>query len=116
MNPSITVAETSVLSVEEKFQGGTGLNITPPPSTIVSPKALHKIRKSLEIITKTLGIEGYARIDCFANGTTGEVIVIESNNLPALTPSTVIYHQALAENPSIFPTEFLEKIIENKGY
>ena len=116
LNPSITVAESSVLSVEEKFQGGTGLNITPPPQNIVSKLALKKIRRSTELVAKILGIKGYARIDSFVNGKTGEIMVIESNNLPGLTPSTVIYHQALAEKSSIFPTEFSEKIIENKGY
>ena len=36
--PSITVAEGTILSVEEKFQGGTGVNITPPPTEIISEK------------------------------------------------------------------------------
>ena len=30
LDPSITVADGAVLSLEEKFQGGTGVNITPP--------------------------------------------------------------------------------------
>jgi len=42
--------------------------------------------------------------------------VIEINTLPGLTPSTVIYHQALAENPPIYPREFLEEIIKNSDY
>ena len=32
----------AVLSVEEKFQGGTGVNITPPPKEIVPKDALQK--------------------------------------------------------------------------
>jgi hypothetical protein len=39
------------------------------------------------------------------------MIVIEANTLPGLTPSTVIYHQALAEPESLTPIAFLEKII-----
>ncbi len=31
LNPSLTVSSNQVLNVEEKFQGGTGTNITPPP-------------------------------------------------------------------------------------
>ena len=42
------------------------------------------------------------------------MILIEANSLPALTPSTVIYHQALAENPPLNPLKFLEKIITLK--
>ena len=44
---------------------------------------------------------------------TGALLIIEINTLPGLTPSTVFYHQALAENPPIFPRELLEKIIKN---
>ncbi len=116
MNPSITVAEGEVLSVEEKFQGGTGVNITPPPSSIIRKNILKKIKEKLGKIAKGVGIEGYARIDTFVNTKTGDVSVIEINTLPGLTPSTVIYHQALAENPPMHPTQFLEQLIRNKGY
>jgi D-alanine-D-alanine ligase-like ATP-grasp enzyme len=47
---------------------------------------------------------------------TGAIMVIEVNTLPALTPSTVFYQQALEEKPSMYPRELLEKIIENTGY
>lgn len=116
LNPSITVAEGEVLSVEEKFQGGTGVNITPPPKNIVKPKALQKARTLVETLAKKIGIKGYARIDCFMHVGSGKLSVIEVNTLPGLTPSTVLYHQALAEEPQIFPKELLEKIIKNAGY
>ncbi|KAK3020884.1 hypothetical protein RJ639_047196, partial [Escallonia herrerae] len=36
LTPSITVKESGdILSLEEKFQGGTGINLTPPPSPII---------------------------------------------------------------------------------
>ena len=54
-----------------------------------------------KLVTK-IGIKGYARIDAFMNVSTGALIVIEVNTLPALTPSTVLYHQALVENPHKF--------------
>ena len=115
-SPSITVAETAILSVEEKFQGGTGVNITPPPKEIVSNKNLNKIKSLVEKVAKCVDVRGYARIDIFANIRTGNIIVIEVNTLPGLTPSTVLYHQALAESPQISPLELLEKIIKNAGY
>ena len=115
-SPSITIAEAAILSVEEKFQGGTGVNITPPPSSIISLKNLNKVKSLVEQVAKKVGIKGYARIDIFANINTGNIIVIEVNTLPGLTPSTVIYHQALAENPKIFPLQLLEKIIKNAEY
>ncbi len=116
LNPSITVAEGEVLSVEEKFQGGTGVNITRPPLSIVKQRVLQKIRTRIEMVAEKIGIEGYSRIDAFANAKTGNLLIIEINTLPGLTPSTVLYHQALAEKPPIFPRELLELLIANKGY
>lgn len=116
LNPSLTVAEGEVLSVEEKFQGGTGVNITPPPKNIVSRPILEKVKDRIGKVARGLGITGYSRIDAFMNLRNADVIIIEVNTLPALTPSTVIYHQALAEKKAIFPRDFIEKIINNKGY
>lgn len=115
-NPSITVAEGEVLSVEEKFQGGTGVNLTPPPPSIMKPAVVQKIRERTEKLAKEIGITGYSRIDAFAHIRTGELLVIEVNTLPGLTPSTVFYHQALAENRPVYPRELLETLIRNKGY
>lgn len=114
LNPSITVAEGAVLSLEEKFQGGTGVNLTPPPESILTKEQTNKIKKLIEKTVKILGIENYARIDIFFNRVTENMIVIEANSLPGLTASTVIYHQGLAEEPPLPPRQFLENIITNK--
>src|SRR3990167_223729 len=114
LNPSITVAEGDMLSLEEKFQGGTGINITPPPESILTKKQCDHLRGSIAKVAKALGIDNYARIDLFYNRKTDDVIVIEANTLPGLTPATVIYHQALAEVPPLFPTEFLSLLIHRK--
>ncbi|MCI5065424.1 hypothetical protein MRY87_06835 [bacterium] len=114
MNPSITIAGGSVLSLEEKFQGGTGVNITPPPVELVSEEACAAARKRIEIVANTLGLRGISRIDAFLNRRNGEITVIEVNTLPGLTPSTVIYHQALEEQPPLYPREFLEQVLENR--
>ena len=113
MNPSMTVAVGNILTLEEKFQGGTGVNITPPPTPFVKPSAVKKAKERMEITAKALGINGYARIDAFMHVRTGELIIIEANTTPALTPSTVIYQQALAENNPMYPTEFLEQLVKN---
>ena len=116
LSPSLTVAEGEVLSVEEKFQGGTGINMTPPPEKFVKPAILARAKKAIEIVAETLGIEGYCRMDTFLNIDSGDIILIEVNTLPALTPSTVFYHQALAEKQPMYPKQLLEKLVENKGY
>lgn len=111
LNPSITIAENKILTVEEKFQGGTGVNITPPPEDIVDGDFLKLIREKMELASEALAIKNYARLDIFVNTITKKIILIEANTLPALTPSTVIFHQALKENPSLPPRDFIEKII-----
>lgn len=112
LNPSQTIASQEILSLEEKFMGGTGINLTPPPSPFVKPEAIENARKKIAQVAQALKIEGYSRIDAFMDTQTGNLIIIEANTLPGLTPSTVIYHQALAENPPMTPLAFIEKIIE----
>jgi D-alanine-D-alanine ligase-like ATP-grasp enzyme len=114
-NPSLTIAEGEVLTVEEKFQGGTGINLTPPPTVIVKKTALTRTKQLIGELTRKISINGYARIDCFMQVNTGDVLVIEINTLPGLTPSTVFFHQGLAEDPPLFPRQLLEKLIENKS-
>lgn len=113
MPPSIAVAETEILSLEEKFQGGTGVNITPPPEEIMRAEDTARVQKAVERAARALGISNYARIDIFYNTDTRVTTVIEANTLPGLTPSTVIYHQALAENPPLPPRALLERIISS---
>ena len=115
MSPSLTIARQGVLSVEEKFMGGTGVNITPPPAPPlgrVQPAALTRATALIERVAVELGVDGYARIDAFMQRDTGEVLIIEANTLPGLSPSTVLYHQALAESPPMFPRDLLERIID----
>ena len=115
MNPSITVASSGILSLEEKFMGGTGVNITPPPVPPlgrVSPEAVHMAKERIARVANALGMAGYGRIDAFMHRETGEVIVIEANSLPGLTPATVFYHQGLAEDPPLPPRDILEMIVD----
>ncbi len=113
LSPSITIAEGASLSLEEKFQGGTGINLTPPPTQLIHQEDNAHIRKQVEIAAQILGIRNYARIDIFFNSHSKDVIFIEANTLPGLSPSTVLYHQALAESPPLPPHLFLEQLIQS---
>ncbi|KAH6777938.1 D-alanine-D-alanine ligase family [Perilla frutescens var. frutescens] len=113
LTPSITVKETGdILSLEEKFQGGTGINLTPPPLSIISNEALEKCKKHIELIANTLQLEGFSRIDAFVNVDSGEVLIIEVNTVPGMTPSTVLIHQALAEEPPMYPHRFFRTLLD----
>ncbi|PIA59607.1 hypothetical protein AQUCO_00400472v1 [Aquilegia coerulea] len=113
LSPSVTVKESGdILSLEEKFQGGTGINLTPPPSSIISMEALKRCKDRIEIIANTLGLEGFSRIDAFVNVDSGEVLIIEVNTVPGMTPSTVLIHQALSEQPPMYPQEFFRTLLD----
>lgn len=114
LNPSLTVAAGNILSLEEKFQGGTGINITPPPEEFVSPEVIVGAKKRMETVARHLLLNGFSRIDSFLNIRTGEVCVIEVNTIPGLTPSTVIYQQALTESSPVYPRDFLEVILSKR--
>lgn len=115
LNPSITIADSGVLSLEEKFQGGMGVNITPPPEYILKTKLVDKLKRYVEKLCETVGINDYCRIDVFVNNSTEEIIIIEINTLPGLSPSTVLFQQGAKEIPSLNPLKLLEKIILNKN-
>ncbi len=113
LHPSITLVEGAVLSIEEKFQGGTGINLTPPPISILSDEMCTLLKEQIVKLARVFQIKSYARMDVFFNVQKGKLILIEINTLPALTPSTVLYQQALADNPSMQPAQFLEHIVES---
>ena len=112
MSPSLTLTGSSILTLEEKFQGGTGTNITPLPEDLIPAESAMMAQKRIELVARKLGLSGFARIDAFLHIKSGELIIIEVNTIPGLTPSTVIYHQAIAEKPPMVPYQFLERILE----
>jgi D-alanine--D-alanine ligase len=113
LTPSVTVKEIGdVLTLEEKFQGGTGVNLTPPPPSVLTPEILDGVQEKVELIAAELKLEGFSRVDAFVNTKTGDLQVIEVNTVPGLTPSTVLFHQALAEDPPIPPEMFFRAAVD----
>lgn len=112
---SEALSEGEVLSLEEKFLAGQGQNIT-PARYAKDPRRRQEIsdvvKKELEKAARILNIRGYARIDAFvrvyASGKT-EVIFIEVNSLPGMTPATCIFHQSAINGYK--PYDFIEKIM-----
>lgn len=113
LTPSQTVVKGDLLSLEEKFLPGAGENQTP---ALLPQNDLLFVRKEIEKVYQAVGCKGYARIDCFfqtpTQSATGkkELVVLEINTLPGLTPATCIFHQAAEEN--MRPMEFIDKIIQ----
>ncbi|MES2654488.1 MAG: D-alanine--D-alanine ligase [Bacteroidota bacterium] len=114
--PSETLAEGEILSLEEKFLAGQGQNITPSRfSTNAKSQAeiSLKVREVLKKTAKVLNVEGYCRIDAFVKifeKNRVEVVIIEINSLPGMTPATAIFHQCALNNYK--PYEFIDGILE----
>ncbi|KAA9339203.1 D-alanine--D-alanine ligase [Hymenobacter busanensis] len=113
---SEALATGEVLSLEEKFLAGEGQNITPAryaPEPAERQRISDEVKQVLHRVAEVLNIEGYARIDAFVRvRDTGavEVIIIEVNSLPGMTPATCIFHQtALA---GYTPYDFIDRILE----
>ncbi|MEO5569307.1 MAG: D-alanine--D-alanine ligase [Bacteroidia bacterium] len=105
-----------VLSLEEKFLAGEGQNITPArysQDAIKNRIISDKVKAELEKAAIILNIEGYARIDAFVriyNDDNADVLFIEVNSLPGMTPATCIFHQAAIAHYK--PYDFIDRILE----
>lgn len=114
--PSEALATGNVLSLAEKFLAGEGQNITPArfgSNQISYEQVAGEVKKEFEKVARLLQVEGYCRIDAFVriwNSGKVEVIIIEINSLPGMTPATCIYHQAALEG--LQPVDFINKIID----
>jgi len=113
---SEALATGEVLSLEEKFLAGEGQNITPAryaPDPEERQRISDEVKRTLRRVAEVLDIQGYARIDAFVRVRQGgavEVLIIEVNSLPGMTPATCIFHQtALA---GYTPYQFIDQILE----
>lgn len=113
---SEALADGDVLSLEEKFLAGQGQNITPAryaKNSAERQKVSDQVKATLGAAAKVLGVTGYCRIDAFVRvfaDCRTEVIFIEVNSLPGMTPATCIFHQAAINNYK--PYEFIDNILE----
>ncbi len=113
---SEALADGEILSLEEKFLAGQGQNITPAryaKDAKDRQKVSDQVKAALGGAAKALGVTGYCRIDAFVRvfaDCRTEVVFIEVNSLPGMTPATCIFHQAAINNYK--PYEFIDKILE----
>jgi D-alanine-D-alanine ligase len=112
---SEALSEGDVLSLEEKFLAGQGQNITPARysrNNADRQKISDQVKEALKGAARALKVSGYCRIDAFVrvyDNCKCEVIFIEVNSLPGMTPATCIFHQAAINNYK--PYDFIDKIL-----
>jgi hypothetical protein len=107
--PSLTVASARELSLEEKFQQGVGTNLE--LSAFLNTIRVRTIRSRVARMASLLGVQGYARLDCFYDLRDDVIYLLEVNTLCALTEATVFYSQALSTFGTP-PPQTLEWILE----
>ena len=113
---SEAMADGEILTLEEKFLAGQGQNITPAryaKGLEDRQKISEQVKQILGVAAKVLGINGYCRIDAFVRvyaDCRAEIMFIEVNSLPGMTPATCIFHQAAINNYK--PYEFIDKILD----
>jgi D-alanine-D-alanine ligase len=114
--PSEALAESEILSLEEKFLAGQGQNITPSRfsrDNAEQTRISAEVRKTLEAVARCLDVTGYCRIDAFVkimHDGKIETWIIEVNSLPGMTPATCIYHQAAINGYK--PFDFIRDILK----
>lgn|GEM_PF-851209 len=91
--PTLSMAADSELSLEEKFQQGTGTNLL--LSEFVDKGVVQSLRRRIANLARSLGLAGFARIDGFYDRQNDELLIIEVNTLCAMTEATVFYTQVL---------------------
>jgi len=113
---SEALSEGDVLSLEEKFLAGQGQNITPARYARDAKdrqKISDQVKETLKGAARALKVSGYCRIDAFVRvyaNCKAEVIFIEVNSLPGMTPATCIFHQAAIDGYK--PYDFIDKILD----
>ena len=112
---SEALSEGEVLSLEEKFLAGQGQNITPARysrDAVKRQRVSDRVKAELEKAARVLNVRGYCRIDAFVrifDDERTEIIFIEVNSLPGMTPATCIFHQSAINGYK--PYDFIEKIM-----
>jgi len=116
--PSESLAGKGILSLEEKFLAGEGQNITPArfsADPMERDRISNQVKDVFEKVARILDVRGYCRIDAFVRiyGQSSqmrvEVIIIEVNSLPGMTPATCIFHQCALKGYR--PDEFIRQIL-----
>ena len=82
-------------------------------NTAEAQKISNLVRSQLLKAARILNIEGYARIDAFVrifSPAHVEVIFIEVNSLPGMTPATCIFHQTAINGYK--PFDFIDRILD----
>lgn len=70
------------------------MRVTPPPEALVRGDVLAGVRARAEMVADALGLNGAALLDALMHADTADLVLIEANAIPDLSPSSDLYQQA----------------------
>lgn len=100
------IPKSGFYDYKNKYQAGATDEICPAQ---IGPEATEKVQRLAEKVSRTLMLDAYCRVDFLWDGATGEMVCLEANTLPGMTPTSLIPQMAAAQGMSY--GELCEKII-----
>lgn len=90
------------------------IQLTPPPSELLPPRVAGKARNQLLQMALNLGITGTAELTAMVNASTGELVILEVDLQPDLSPQGVLMRQAavIDSNNPMSPGDVLRELLK----
>jgi hypothetical protein len=85
------------------------LDVTPPPPGVLRPEAAATARLRMQAVADRLGLSGAAQITAQVNPATGEMIVLEVDPHPDLSPGSLLLRQAALQTKTA--TEVMRELL-----
>eukprot|EP00210_Caulerpa_lentillifera_P009121 g8697.t1 len=113
LSPSLVLSNLETNDAfEGKYLKGMKNFVTPVPSKIVPADVIESAQRTIEKVADALALRGIARVDAFLDVRTKELTIIEVEPVPYLGEHSVIFQQAMLEDPPMYPEEIFEQIIQ----
>ncbi|MGN1001919.1 MAG: D-alanine--D-alanine ligase [Oscillospiraceae bacterium] len=100
------IPKSGFYDYKNKYQAGATDEICPAQ---IGPEATERVQRLAERVSRALMIDAYCRVDFLWDDATGEMVCLEANTLPGMTPTSLIPQMAAAQGMSY--GELCEKII-----
>jgi hypothetical protein len=110
-----TVLQTRYNETTGEEESIGSFELTPIPTTILSPEKALEAKLRLQQIADTAGLSGAAAITALVDTSSGdvcEVIIREVDSHPDLTPEGLLMRQAAAAPSPLSPTEVLRELLK----
>lgn len=91
--------------------GQPGPALTPVPPTLVAPEVELGVRQRAEWAARHLNLRGLVRMDALMHVDAADLLVLSIDPCPSLGPSSLLFRQALALNPPMYPGVLFREMV-----